>query len=258
VTVVIVASVVVTKNNKNNNEVIVDAPTRSPTFAPTPLPPSDELAVVLDAIGSNPVTAALIGDLPNDPAFYEGLFAVPSSDTETTTTAANVVTPQQRAMSWLLYEDTMKDPARSTYRWALASIYMQTGGIDGLWTSSESWLSPSEVCDWEHVTCELNGDLQELDFDSVNLVTDKIPIELALLTEIQSILLPNNQISGTIDPDIFSVQNLPRLGLLYLNNNTLTGPIPEGLTRESGGLRKCYTLTYRLIDRSYCRCVNEL
>ena len=257
VAVVVVVVTVVVTNGNNNNEEIVDAPTRSPTQAPTPMPAEEELTIVLDAIGSNPVTASLLDDLPNDPAFYEGLLLSlnggDGSDASGATAAAAegeaAATPQQLAMSWLLYEDTIKDPSQSTLRWAFASFYFQTGGADGTWTSSssssssstaEGWLSPTTpVCQWEHISCELNGNLQELDFDSVNLVAEQIPIELSLLSDVQSILLQNNQIQGTIDPDVFSVRQLPRLGLLYLNNNLLTGTVPEGLTQEeSGGLRK--------------------
>eukprot|EP00529_Nitzschia_sp_RCC80_P023434 CAMPEP_0113458850 /NCGR_PEP_ID=MMETSP0014_2-20120614/10136_1 /TAXON_ID=2857 /ORGANISM="Nitzschia sp." /LENGTH=457 /DNA_ID=CAMNT_0000350389 /DNA_START=290 /DNA_END=1660 /DNA_ORIENTATION=- /assembly_acc=CAM_ASM_000159 len=239
--VVAVVAVVVTNNNNNNDTEIVDAPTRSPTQAPTPMPVEEELMIVLDGIGSNPVTASLLDDLPNDPSFYEGLLSSGGSTTP--------ATPQQMAMSWLLYEDTIKDPSQSTQRWTFASFYFQTGGGDGTWTSAsastsatEGWLSPTTpVCQWEHISCELNGNLQELDFDSVNLVADQIPVELSLLTDVQSILLQNNQLQGEIDPDVFSVNQLPRLGLLYLNNNFLTGPIPEGLTQEeSGGLHTLY------------------
>jgi hypothetical protein len=226
--VLVVLFVVVLPNNEDGSAdtgnttgqvSYVPAPTLSPTPPPTNLPPQDELALVLAAIQENPVTSPIIqiGDLSEDVTFYQGLAG--------TATA----TPQQKAMSWLLYQDEAKDPTQSVVRFALASIYYQNGG-DG-WVSSNGWLSSAPLCDWDHINCDSRGFMQELEFDEQNL-SGNLALEFALLGEnLQSILMSRNNLDGAINAAVFA--SLPRLGLLYLDNNLLTGTVPVELVSDA-------------------------
>jgi len=212
VIIIVVVVVVVVVVQPNNQVEYVPAPTLAPTEPATKMPPLAELTMVRAQLEDNTVTAPLVNDddLPDDPAFYEGLV----EDT--------AATPQQKAMSWLLYQDQFGDPDQSTLRWALVSIYFQLGGPE--WTSSEGWLSPTDhVCEWERIDCDALDRLRELDLDENNLV-GAIGLEFALLGDnIQSILMKRNKLQGPIPP-VF--QALPSLGMLYLDNNSLTGSVP--------------------------------
>lgn len=192
---------------------------------PKSLSPSDELALVLAAMDGSPFTATLldVSQLPNSPTFYEGFID------------DNAGTPQQKAMDWLLFQDELKDPEQSVVRFAFVSLYFQMDGPN--WTSAEGWLSSTSICEWEHISCDSRGVLQEVDMDENNM-GGNIPVEIALLsdTAIQSFLMSGNNISGSIPGGVFA--SLPRLGILYLNNNNLTGVVPSELVVE-GRVRKC-------------------
>jgi hypothetical protein len=224
VVILTVVGVLVAKNNNDDSDASGDiqyipAPTKAPTMPPTSIPVDLELALVRDEVNLFDVTLELLEDLPTDAAFYEGLIDDAAA------------TPQQKAMAWLLYQDQLKDPAESALRWALASIYFQMGGQE--WTSAEGWLGNDPLCTWEHISCD-RGTMQEIDLDEKN-VTGNLALEFALFRSIQSVLLRRNQITGPIPGAVFAA--LPRLGLLYLDNNLLTGTVPVELL-DNGGLRK--------------------
>ncbi|KAL3913875.1 MAG: hypothetical protein SGARI_000430 [Bacillariaceae sp.] len=206
-------------NNSTDSVSYVPAPTLAPTPPPTNLPPQAELDLVLDAIQANPVTTSLIetGAMSEEVSFYQGLVG------------SFTATPQQKAMSWLLFQDEMKDPTQSVLRFAFASIYFQNGG-EG-WASANGWLTSSDVCDWDHIDCDSRGFMQEVDMSEQN-VSGNLALEFALLGEnLQSILMSRNSLEGPIPAEVFS--SLPRLGLLYLDNNLLTGDVPVELVSDA-------------------------
>eukprot|EP00240_Pyramimonas_obovata_P010612 CAMPEP_0118938170 /NCGR_PEP_ID=MMETSP1169-20130426/24980_1 /TAXON_ID=36882 /ORGANISM="Pyramimonas obovata, Strain CCMP722" /LENGTH=140 /DNA_ID=CAMNT_0006882029 /DNA_START=155 /DNA_END=573 /DNA_ORIENTATION=+ len=61
-------------------------------------------------------------------------------------------------------------------------------------------------------------------------VTGSIPTELGLLTDLQSLSIPERGVIGTIPTE---VGLLSKLTYLQLNNNRLTGTIPSGLANTS-------------------------
>jgi hypothetical protein len=223
VVVLVVLFVVILPGNDDENNVIVPAPTNAPS---TPIPPNEELALVLSAIEKSPFTASLLDDttqLPNDPTFYEGLMDNESS------------TSQQKAIDWLLFQDQFKDPDYSVFRFALAAIYFGMGGPN--WASSEGWLTSVHMCEWENISCDTRNVFQELDLSEQDL-TGTLPSDIALLGEtgIRSILMSRNNISGPIPGGVLA--SLPNLGILYLDNNMLTGTVPVELVADAR-LRKC-------------------
>jgi hypothetical protein len=52
-----------------------------------------------------------------------------------------------------------------------------------------------------------------------------MPAELALLTDLRSIVLQRNEITGTIPSEMLG--NLPVLSILFLNDNKLQGDLAE-------------------------------
>jgi hypothetical protein len=216
VVVLVVVFVVILPGNNDGNNVIIPAPTNAPSMPATKIPPQEELALVLAAIEQSSFTAPLLedGTLPNNPQFYQGLFDDVSA------------TPQQKAMDWLLFQDEFKDAEQSVFRFALASIYFQMSGPN--WVSSDGWLTSGHLCEWDHITCDNRKVMQELDLAEQDM-TGTLPMDIALLagTGIRSIMMSRNNISGPIPGGVLA--SLSSLSILYLDNNALTGTIPEEL-----------------------------
>lgn len=102
---------------------------------------------------------------------------------------------------------------------ALVDLYAATNGPG--WASSWDFNQPMDI--WAGVTLDYNlpgGRVTFLTLDGTGL-SDTIP-DLNL-TELESLRLGNNQLSGHI-PDF---SNLPKLTYLYLDGNQLTGSIPD-------------------------------
>jgi hypothetical protein len=181
-----------------------------------------ELYYVFQAINSSDLTYLYQGEMPLAVADYEGLM-----DNST-------ATPQERAMSWLLFEDTRNIKSEVGLRWALASLYFTWQGEN--WGSAKNWLSAEHICEWEHISCNIQtGGIQEIDLQSNNLV-GTIPPELALLNTTQALWLRDNQLRGDLPNEVFG--GMPRLSILYLDSNQLTGNISLAI-RGNQLLSKC-------------------
>jgi hypothetical protein len=223
---VIVAIVVATGNNDSEDTVIA-APPRAvvpdaPTAAPIPLALEDVIDFTLRAIDLNGIVY-IVGtdDLPElDSAAYVGLQDDPTEK------------PARRAMSWLLFSDGRNVMDETVYRWALASIYYSMGGEN--WPKQQNWLSDESICEWHGLDCNAFGVLTEIDLSENNLV-GQVPLEFAMLETLQAVALRENQLSGELNGEIFGY--LPRLTILYLENNKFVGAIPASL-RNNGVLRK--------------------
>lgn len=188
-------------------------PTESPTVAPTDIGQELQFSLVFDAMSASDLTAFYSEELPQEVEAYEGLMDDPEA------------TPQERAMSWLLFEDNRDSSTEVAERWALASLYYSWQG--GNWVSAENWLSSEKLCEWEHVTCNLQtGNIQEIDLQSNNLI-GTIPPELVLLNTTQALWLRTNQLSGPLPNEIFG--SMPRLSILYLDDNALTGSVSTSI-----------------------------
>lgn len=206
---VVVGVVVAVGNNDDAPAEAPVRPTKAPTMAPTSILPDTELILALIAIDVSDLTYLYQQDLSANIEDYEGLMEDPSAS------------PQERAMSWLLYDDERDLTDEVGERWALASLYYGWEGEN--WTSAENWLSSDSVCEWEHITCDLQtGDIREINLENNNLV-GTIPNEMVMLNSTQSISLSGNALTGPLPNEVFG--SMPRLSILYLDNNQLTGTI---------------------------------
>jgi len=184
-------------------------PMESSTGSPTSVGRQSELLQVFQAMDSLDLTFSYKQDLPFDTAYYEGLMNDPAA------------TSQERAMSWLLFQDEHDQAADAAKRWALASLYFAWQG--GNWLSADKWLSSVDVCEWEHIICNIQtGNIREIDLQSNNLV-GTIPAEIALLNTTQALWLRENQLKGPLPNEVFGA--MPMLSMLYLDKNQLTGTI---------------------------------
>ncbi|KAL0385524.1 UNVERIFIED_CONTAM: protein NSP-INTERACTING kinase [Sesamum radiatum] len=116
----------------------------------------------------------------------------------------------------------------------------------------ENWDANSvDPCSWRMVTCSQDGYVSALGLPSLSLSGTLSP-GIGNLTNLQSVLLQNNEITGAIPPVIGKLEKLQTLDLsnnkltgeipdslgglgnlnyLRLNNNSLTGAIPDSLTK---------------------------
>lgn len=83
-----------------------------------------------------------------------------------------------------------------------------------------SWNLNTAVDTWAGVTLDNNTCVVALDLSSRNLSGSLPPLEIGDFSNIQSIKLNGNQISGVIPNEI---GNLETLQILHLNSNNLTG-----------------------------------
>lgn len=90
----------------------------------------------------------------------------------------------------------------------------------------ENWdINSVDPCSWSMVTCSPTGLVIGLGAPSQSL-SGKLSPSIANLTNIQTLLLQNNNFTGSIPPEI---GRLPNLQSLDLSNNLFTGEIPSSL-----------------------------
>jgi len=220
---VIVALVVVLSGNDDSTQVITNAPTASAT----PVPAPERYSALIDALklsksmsgmgGVGGANALVESRYDNNPAVYEGLIG---DDGECPHL------PHECAMSWALYLDDFPPINNNiTSRFAMADLYYSLGGNG--WTNNTNWLSHKSYCEWYGIKCNrAQTAIQEIDLSDNNVVGE-IPLELGVVDSVILILLNGNAITGRLPGGVFA--GMPLLFGLYVQNNELTGFIPDNL-----------------------------
>jgi hypothetical protein len=108
---------------------------------------------------------------------------------------------------------------------ALLAIYNSSNGAN--WSNNNGWLSTNTPCNWYGVYCS-RGHIIVLNLSN-NQLSGSIPPELGNITSLSDLVLYGNQLTGNIPPEL---GNLTSLTGLELSSNPLTGNIP----RELGNL----------------------
>ena len=233
---VIVAVILVVGRDEDPVVDVVPAATQAPTPMATPIPAAERFPFLIDALGSNNATMSLVeGRYSGDPADYEGLVG-PGGECSSL--------PHVCAMSWVLYEDTFPPASNDIVdRFAMAALYYSLGGRS--WKNNSNWLSPESYCEWYGIKCNRKEtDIEEIDLVDNNLVGE-IPLELGLADTVHAVSLKVNAISGGLPGAVFG--GMPQLYVLYIQDNQLTGTIPNNL-RGNNSLGMYYSLRLLRLD----------
>ncbi|MGB0383616.1 MAG: clostripain-related cysteine peptidase [Ardenticatenaceae bacterium] len=105
---------------------------------------------------------------------------------------------------------------------ALVALYESTDGAN--WTDNSGWLNTTTPCGWYGLTCS-GGRISELSMHN-NQLSGSIPPELGNLANLTHLNLRSNELSGSIPAEL---GNLANLTSLWLYNNQLSGSIPAQL-----------------------------
>lgn len=105
---------------------------------------------------------------------------------------------------------------------ALVALYNQTNGAG--WTSNSGWLVSSTPCSWSGITCT-DSHIMALMLPQ-NQLSGTVPSQLGNLPYLQALSLEYNQLSGSIPSQLGTLTNLQEL---HLDRNQFSGAIPAEL-----------------------------
>ncbi len=215
---------------------------------PTPTPPTSVAHPTgISGIGTDTrlPTSTFASESSNQPTGQRekliGQFLEALSDGK----SSSVGTPQFKARNWLLFDDDLnlhlpysgenwedsEVAGRIQQRFALATMYYSMGVGEG--GVVKGWLE-GDVCRfvgdygraWDGVDCNEDGKVRAIALDAANL-QGTIPQEISLLTDVENLIIKNNQnLVGEIPHKIGKLSQLRQLGLY---DNNLGGSIPNSV-----------------------------
>ncbi|MEM7538008.1 MAG: Ig-like domain-containing protein [Chloroflexota bacterium] len=109
---------------------------------------------------------------------------------------------------------------------ALVTFYNNLNGVN--WSEDAGWLDTNTPCAWFGVNC-IGDRISSIQLPNNNLV-GSIPPELGNLTALRVLNLSQNHLTGAIPTEI---TNLPFLGTLKVSENELTGEVSTTLSNLS-------------------------
>jgi len=166
------------------------------------------------------------------------LSAAPSFDTRTKyitetlfTLSGDVIldteSPQNKALTWILYKDGMNlthESPNLVQRYVIMVLYYSMEGEK--WTNNGGYVSDRDECGWHGIYCYPSLNVRRINLENNNLA-GMIPKEIGYLNKLDVLNLQSNRISENIPS---SIGMLTRLKSLRLNDNYLSGVIPEEIT----------------------------
>jgi Leucine-rich repeat (LRR) protein len=214
-----------------------DFPTTAGAFDTTHNGGNDTFVVKLNATGSALAYATFLGGKENDYSGYGSGIAVDGAGsaymTGFTGTSDFPTTPNAFDTSYSGYgdafvaklnpfscDDVTEIPQAECE--ALVALYNSTNGAN--WSNNSGWLDTNTPCNWYGVTCSA-GHVTRL-WLCENQLSGSIPPQLDNLANLQQLWLIGNQLSGSIPPEL---GNLASLEDLHLCNNQFSGSIPPEL-----------------------------
>lgn len=175
------------------------------------------------------------------------------------------LTPQGRATTWLIEQDTRglcPPDDQLIQRWTLAVIYYSTGGdtwnqcsengldacgLENPFIGKQRFLSEFNECQWAGISCNVDSNVTEIEFEENNLVgtipteiglltdliiwgmergtlTGQLPSEIGLLSQLIFLDLDFNDLSGSLPTEIYLLTGLTQFDI---NNNRFSGKIDQ-------------------------------
>ena len=95
-------------------------------------------------------------------------------------------------------------------RAVLVAFYKATGGDN--WKNNTNWLSEKPLASWHGVSTDSTGRVRSIELTENNLTGSLLP-ELGQLTNLQELDLLHNQLTGLIPPELGQLTNLQHLSL---------------------------------------------
>jgi hypothetical protein len=206
----------------NGSSTINGNPSPSTMAAPTPTRSDAEIQAVVTYLNSQILSA-------------QTLVYPPSNETQT---------PENLALQWLIENiaypytaATDEEKFRIVQSYALLTLFAATDGPR--WQLGISWLEggPDE-CGWDGATCT-SKDLDTI--GTVKVATEifllsrslngPLPVDLGLLTHLESFYVANNELSGSLPATIGRWSLLRKFDVSL--NPTLTGTIPDAIANWS-------------------------
>ena len=102
---------------------------------------------------------------------------------------------------------------------ALTALYNAANGDN--WERSRNWLTDAPVSKWYGITTDAEGRVARLGLDDNNL-SGTIPPELGSIANMESLILSDNQLTGEFPPELTKLTELTRL--YFYNNAGLCAP----------------------------------
>jgi len=132
--------------------------------------------------------------------------------------------PQNRALTWILYEDGMNlshESSNLVQRYTLMVLYFSMSGDH--WINKDGYGTDRHECDWYGTRCIRKEAVARIQLENNNLV-GKLPQEIGFLSQLREISFRFNRISGSIPT---TIGLLKYLQINMLDENNLSGTIPE-------------------------------
>lgn len=181
-------------------------PTRRPTTSPSIIPTTSPTTPQPTGVPSLPPT------MTPEEVLRTTIQAITSS--KTMQAISTLGTAQQKAFEWLVQDPNFSDylERRVVQRFALAVLYYSLKPTPVSEEALQTWMQyDTNECAWftswfeNRLACGSDDIFKFLTLRNINLM-GTIPSELALLTKLNSLVLSNNALTGTI-PDSFGEWN---------------------------------------------------
>ena len=126
-------------------------------------------------------------------------------------------THQHKAACWILHDDPKHLPTGKSFqqRYALSVLYHATQG-DKHWQIKTNWMSKKSECEWYGITCNLFGDIIEINL-GFNELNGLIPREMALLQKLQEVDMHGNDLQGVLPYAIMHAWKDLKILRLHMN-----------------------------------------